>query len=84
MKVLTVVVGVMVALAALMGSTLAMPEANALADPDPAAEPQFGFGGGRFGSGEFRGRGRFGGDGFRRHGSGGRRFGSREFRGFGK
>nr|XP_045618874.1 H/ACA ribonucleoprotein complex subunit GAR1-like [Procambarus clarkii] len=82
MKFLSLMLVMVVALAALMGSARAMPDPYALADPDPAADPQFGFGRGGFGRGGF-GRGGFGRGGFGRGGFGrgfGRRFGG----GFGR
>ncbi|XP_053635047.1 neuropeptide-like protein 29 [Cherax quadricarinatus] len=72
MKFLSVMLVMVVALTALLGSARAMPDPFALADPDPIADPQFGYGGfrrgfgGGFGRGFGRGFGGFGGFGRRR------------------
>nr|XP_045619065.1 neuropeptide-like protein 30 [Procambarus clarkii] len=58
MKVLSLMLVLVVALAALMGSARAMPDPYALADADPAADPHFRR---RFGYGGFGGFGGYGG-----------------------
>ncbi|XP_069945792.1 neuropeptide-like protein 33 [Cherax quadricarinatus] len=75
MKVLSLLMIVVVALTALMGSSRAMPGPDALAYPDPSADPHRHYGG-------FGGFGRFGG-GFGGFGGGFGRFGGGFGRGFG-